>query len=83
MARPGFLQSREDRIDFMYSITQIFRSQEWSEEARAAMRATLLPELRRRVSEASAPTDPEGGDDLSNARVLQHLNEQAGENSGG
>jgi hypothetical protein len=77
------LQSREARRLCWFTLIDVFRGQEWSEEARAAMRTTVVPELRRRLSGPSAPAVPEGSDDLSNEELLKNLDSMAHEDRGG
>jgi hypothetical protein len=83
MAQPDFLQSREARRLCWFTLIDVFRGQEWSEEAKAAMRTTVVPELRRRLSGPSAPAVPEGSDDLSNEELLKNLDSMAHEDRGG
>jgi hypothetical protein len=83
MEQPDFLQSRADRLLCWFSLIDVFRGQEWSAEARAVMRANVLPELRRRLTGPAAPTEPEGSADLSNEELLRNLDAMAREDSGG
>jgi hypothetical protein len=73
MARPDFLGSREDRLLCWFGLHDLLVAQDWSEEARALLRSTLLPRLRERLAGPAAPAVPRDCEDLSNAELLERL----------